>query len=107
MMYLQPEEGQKWSRFSGYGCYCFQSFDNEFWRGEGLPKDEIDKYVFLKQNKIEKVYINKFRTCRDLSLCYHCLEQDGEQCSPDVEYNFIGLEDPETGDRRLTCRKFI
>ena len=44
MLYLQPEEeGQKWNRLSGYGCYCFQSFDNQFWRGEGLPKDDIDK----------------------------------------------------------------
>ena len=42
-LYLQPEEGQDWNRFSGYGCWCFQSFDNQFWKGQGLPKDEIDK----------------------------------------------------------------
>ena len=45
------------------------------------------------------------RTCRDLNLCYHCLETDGE-CSPDVQYNFVGLEDEETGDRIIACRKY-
>ena len=45
MLYLQPSEFQDWNRFSGYGCWCFQSFDNEFWKGQGLPKDDIDKYV--------------------------------------------------------------
>ena len=47
-IYLQPDEETKWSKFSGYGCYCFQSYDNEFWKGQGLPKDDIDKWVFEK-----------------------------------------------------------
>ena len=47
MLYLQPAEFQDWNRFSGYGCWCFQSFDTEFWRGQGLPKDEIDKWVTM------------------------------------------------------------
>ena len=43
-LYLQPDEETKWSKFSGYGCYCFQSYNNEFWKGQGLPKDDIDRY---------------------------------------------------------------
>ena len=42
-LYLQPDEETKWSKFSGYGCYCFQSYNNEFWKGQGLPKDDIDR----------------------------------------------------------------
>ena len=45
MLYLQPEEFQDWNKFSNYGCWCFQSQDTEFWKGQGLPKDDIDKYV--------------------------------------------------------------
>jgi len=43
MIYLQPREFQNWNRFSQYGCHCFQSFDTEFWKGKGVPKDDIDK----------------------------------------------------------------
>jgi len=83
-IYLQPDEQVKWSKFSGYGCYCFQSYDNEFWKGQGLPKDDIDK------------------SCRSLSMCYHCIQSE-ETCSPDVKYEFIGLEDSATGDRAIMC----
>jgi len=83
-IYLQPDEETKWSKFSGYGCYCFQSYDNEFWKGQGLPKDDIDK------------------SCRSLSMCYHCIQSE-ETCSPDVKYEFIGLEDSATGDRAIMC----
>jgi len=56
MLYLQPEEFQQWNRFSGYGCWCFQSLDNEFWKGQGLPKDEIDKYVLNAHAKRTTIY---------------------------------------------------
>lgn len=87
MLYLQPAEFQDWNRFSGYGCWCFQNVDNEFWKGQGLPKDEIDK------------------TCRKLSMCYHCIGNDYPvaMCSPETRYNFIGLEDSVTSDRFIEC----
>lgn len=87
MLYLQPAEFQDWNRFSGYGCWCFQSFDTDFWRGQGLPKDEIDK------------------TCRKLSMCYHCIRNDypAGMCNPGTRYNFIGLEDSVTDDRFIQC----
>lgn len=87
MLYLQPEEFQDWNKFSNYGCWCFQSQDTEFWKGQGLPKDDIDK------------------TCRKLSMCYHCIANDYPQaiCSAETKYNFIGLEDGVTDDRYIQC----
>ena len=38
-------------------------------------------------------------------MCYHCIQNE-ESCSPDVKYDFIGLEDSATGDRAIMCRKF-
>ena len=42
-LYLQDDNVSDWGTFSNYGCYCFQNFDENFWRGQGLPKDAIDK----------------------------------------------------------------
>lgn len=41
-------------------------------------------------------------------MCYHCLENvdTDEECTAETPYNFIGLEDPESNDRRIECRKF-
>lgn len=84
-LYLQDDNVSDWGTFSNYGCYCFQKFDENFWRGQGLPKDAIDK------------------TCRELMMCYHCLDQDVDlACDPTTEYEFFGLE--VNGDRRIQCR---
>jgi hypothetical protein len=85
MVYLQENDGRVFSRFSQYGCWCFQSFDYDFWKGQGYPKDGIDK------------------TCRKLSLCYHCIAQDFEECNPESTYSFVGLEDVVTKDRVIQC----
>ncbi|CBY18678.1 unnamed protein product [Oikopleura dioica] len=87
MIYLQPREFQNWNRFSQYGCHCFQSFDTEFWKGKGVPKDDIDK------------------TCRKLGMCYHCIKNDNPDgaCDPLMQYDFMGLQDPTTGDRFIEC----
>jgi len=87
MIYLQPREFQNWNRFSQYGCHCFQSFDTEFWKGKGVPKDDIDK------------------TCRKLGMCYHCIKNDNPDgsCDPLMQYDFMGLQDPTTSDRFIEC----
>ena len=61
--------------------------------------------IFLQ---FETEQITVWRTCRELSMCYHCLENvdTDEECTAETPYNFIGLEDPENNDRRIECRKF-